>query len=69
MALFSVVTRPATAIAREPTTLSHIPRSVVRRVLSEFPDAAVALRQAIAGRVSQFAERLAPVGDRIRALD
>jgi CRP-like cAMP-binding protein len=69
MALFSAVTRPATAIAREPTTLSHLPRSVMRRVLGEFPDAAIALREAIAGRVSQFAEHIAPVGDRIRALD
>jgi CRP-like cAMP-binding protein len=69
MALFTPVERPATAIAREPTTVSRIARTVMTRVLGEFPDGAAAVHAALGQRVSEFSGRLAPVADRLRALD
>jgi CRP-like cAMP-binding protein len=40
IALIIETLRPATATARDPVTVLRIPRSLFRRVLTEFPDAA-----------------------------
>lgn len=69
MALITPVERGATAVAREPTTVSRLNRAVMLRVLGEFPQAAAALHAAIAARVEEFSAEIAPVGARIRALD
>jgi len=69
LALFTAVERPATAIAREPTQVMKLARSVMRRVLAESPDSAQALAQAIEERLQQFTSELASVGMSLRAID
>jgi cAMP-binding proteins - catabolite gene activator and regulatory subunit of cAMP-dependent protein kinases len=61
LALFAEIKRPATAIAREPSSVTKLPRSVLRRVLIEFPDAAVHLRAVLAKRLNGMAGDLAAV--------
>ncbi|ALA17291.1 MULTISPECIES: cyclic nucleotide-binding domain-containing protein [unclassified Chelatococcus] len=61
LALFAETKRPATAIAREPSSVTKLPRSVLRRVLVEFPDAAVHLRAVFAERLNDMAGDLAAV--------
>ena len=51
LAMFSAVARPVTAIVREPAQVMRLSRSVMRRVLGEFPDSAEAVAQEIAGRL------------------
>lgn len=51
VALFAHTTRPATAIARESTTILKIPTQVMHRVLGEFPDVAVRVQKAMATRL------------------
>lgn len=58
-ALFAEIERPATAIAREMSTVMKLRRSVMARVLAEFPDAAVALRAALSERVRSLSRELA----------
>lgn len=45
IALIVETLRPATATAREPCTVLRIPRTLFRRVLSEFPDAALHIHE------------------------
>ena len=45
IALIIETLRPATATARDPATVLRIPRSLFRRVLTEFPDAAQRIHQ------------------------
>lgn len=61
LALFAETKRPATAIARESSSVTKLPRSVLRRVLVEFPDAAVHLRAVFAERLTGIAGDLAAV--------
>jgi CRP-like cAMP-binding protein len=68
-ALFAEVTRPATAIARETTTAMRLNRSVMTRVLGEFPEAAINLHGAIALRVQVMSNELGGVRDRLTAID
>jgi CRP-like cAMP-binding protein len=69
LAMLAVVERPATAIAREMTTVMRISRTLMERVLLEFPDAAVLLHHAIAERVNAMAEDLERVRWRLAAID
>ncbi|AMJ62149.1 cyclic nucleotide-binding domain-containing protein [Bosea sp. PAMC 26642] len=69
LALFTSVERPVTAIAREPTQVMRLSRSVMRRVLGESPGSAEAIAAAVSERLRQFAEELAPVRDALDALD
>ncbi|WP_332681729.1 cyclic nucleotide-binding domain-containing protein [Bosea sp. (in: a-proteobacteria)] len=69
LALFAALERPATAIAREPTQVMKLSRSVMRRVLAESPDSAEALAQAIEERLKTFTGELASVGMSLRAID
>ncbi|MGL4439439.1 MAG: cyclic nucleotide-binding domain-containing protein [Bosea sp. (in: a-proteobacteria)] len=68
-ALFAEVQRPATAIARETSTVMRLNRSVMARVLGEFPDTAALLHQAISARVQGMAHDLGGVRDRLMAID
>lgn len=50
-ALIAETVRPATALAREPSSVLKISRTLFRRVLSEYPDSALRLRQTLAVRL------------------
>jgi CRP-like cAMP-binding protein len=52
---------PATVIAREPTVLIRIPRSLFRKMLEGYPGAAEKLREVLAGRLNASAGDLAAV--------
>lgn len=60
-ALLTQTTRPATAIAREPTNLLRISRQLFHRVLGEYPRSADALRRSLGARLRQFTSELAAV--------
>jgi CRP-like cAMP-binding protein len=68
-ALFTEVIRPATAIARELSTVMKLPRSVVTRVLVEFPEAAAAIRDAMAERVRGLTAELSGVRRDLSAIE
>jgi CRP-like cAMP-binding protein len=63
-ALFARLARPATATAREPSSVLRITPSLMRRVLEEFPTAAAAIEQALSDELAQLTEGL----DRVRQL-
>ena len=68
-ALFASVKRPVTAVAREPTQVMRLSRSVMRRVLTEFPASAEAVASAISERLRQFTGELGQVQRALDALD
>jgi CRP-like cAMP-binding protein len=61
LALLTQTRRPATAIAREPSTILRISRLLFRRVLHEFPNSAERLRQSVSTTLLQFTGELAAV--------
>jgi CRP-like cAMP-binding protein len=61
LALLTETIRPATAAAVGPTTVIRISRSLFRKVLEEFPDAARLMRDRLAERANQAFEELAAV--------
>lgn len=61
IALLTLTRRPATAIAREPSTVLRISRQLFHRVLQEFPDSAERLRQSLSERLGQFLGELGSV--------
>ncbi|MDP3409334.1 cyclic nucleotide-binding domain-containing protein [Bosea sp. (in: a-proteobacteria)] len=69
IALFTAVARPVTAIAREPTQVMRLSRSVMRRVLAESPDSAQAVAAAISERLRNFVGELTAVQDALAAID
>lgn len=69
MALFTAVERPVTAIAREPTQVMRLSRSVMRRVLGESPQSAQALATALGERLRGFSGELARVRRSLLAID
>jgi CRP-like cAMP-binding protein len=58
MALLTEAKRPATARAREDSTVLRIPRSMFMRMLEGFPDAAQRLRDLLASRTDQWASEM-----------
>ena len=50
--------RPVTATAIEPSTVMRITRSLFRKVLEGFPEAAVLMRDRIAERANEAADEL-----------
>ncbi|ACK49310.1 cyclic nucleotide-binding protein [Methylocella silvestris BL2] len=54
IALITETLRPATAIAREPSTVLRLSQQMFRRVLSEYPQSAERLRLALAARLAEF---------------
>lgn len=69
LALFANVDRPVTAIAREPTQVMKLSRSVMRRVLGESPESARAIASAIGERLRGFTSELKRVQDALSAID
>jgi CRP-like cAMP-binding protein len=63
LALLTETRRPATAIAREPSTVLRISRQLFHRVLLEFPGSAERLRQSLSGSLGQLIGDLAAVRD------
>jgi len=58
LALLTQTLRPATAIAREPSSVLRISRHLFHRVLNEFPASAERLRRALASRLDEFTREL-----------
>jgi CRP-like cAMP-binding protein len=69
LALFTSVERPVTAIAREPTQVMRLSRSVMRRVLGESPASAAAIAGAIGERLRGFVGELSAVQKALNAID
>lgn len=69
MALFAAIARPVTAIAREPTQVMRLSRSVMRRVLAESPASAEAVAAAISERLRSFVGQLSAVQEALTAID
>lgn len=68
-ALFAEIARPATAVAREPSSVLKVSPSLMRRVLEEFPDAAAALQEALSDDLARLGEGLERVRQRLMAVD
>ena len=51
-ALIAETMRPATATAREPSSVLKIARAMFRRVIAEYPDSAVRLHRTLADRLA-----------------
>lgn len=58
MALVTPTRRPATAVAREPSGVLQIPRSLFQRVLAQSPRSAERLRRLLEKRLNGFAQEL-----------
>jgi CRP-like cAMP-binding protein len=58
LALLTETVRPATAVAVESTTVIRISRSLFRKVLEGFPEAAVLMRDQLAQRANQATEEI-----------
>jgi CRP-like cAMP-binding protein len=61
LALLTETTRPATAIAREPSTVIRISRSLFLKMLEGYPDAATTLRDQIAARTAQSMQEMSNI--------
>lgn len=61
LALLTDMVAPATAIAREPTTVVRIPRTLFRKMLEGYPVAAQRLRDLMASRVDAWTRELSTV--------
>ncbi|TVR08084.1 MAG: Crp/Fnr family transcriptional regulator [Salinarimonadaceae bacterium] len=64
-ALFVSGERPATATAREPTTVLRVSIDLMKRVLEEYPDAAAAMHDEIARDLQALTGELAHIGERL----
>lgn len=51
MALITETLRPATVVAREPTSVLKVPRTLYRRILAEYPSSAARVRAGSAARL------------------
>jgi CRP-like cAMP-binding protein len=69
IALIVETARPATAIVREAGTLLRLTRANFRRVLEEYPEAAIALRDELAARMGGLAGQLGRIRRTLLALD
>ncbi|MDQ0474656.1 cyclic nucleotide-binding domain-containing protein [Labrys wisconsinensis] len=69
LALISETRRPATAVAREPTTVLRISRPMFRRTLEEYPQVAQRLAGALRERVLGMSKDLSAVRRRLTDLD
>lgn len=66
LALLTDMVCPATAIAKEPTTVIRISRNLFRKMLEGYPAAAVKLREIMAARLDAWTREL---GDLQRKMD
>lgn len=68
-ALFTRISRPATATAQEASTVIRVTPSLMRRVLEEFPDAAAAMQDAMAAELARLSQGLERVRQKLIAID
>ena len=68
-ALFAAIERPATATASEPSGVLRIPPALMRRVLEEFPEAALAIQDELTSELAGLTEGLERVRQRLVAID
>jgi len=68
-ALFTRIVRPATAKAQEASTVIRVTPSLMRRVLEEFPAAAAAMHDAMAGELDRLTQGLERVRQKLIAID
>ena len=61
IALLAETVRPATAVAREPSTVIRISRSLFLKMLEGYPDAAIKLREQAAARAEQTMKEIGNV--------
>ena len=61
LALITETKRPATATAREPSTVIRIPRSLFLKMLEGYPDAAQSLRDSIVARAQQAMSEMSDI--------
>jgi CRP-like cAMP-binding protein len=61
LALLVETSRPATAVAREPSTVIRISRSLFLKMLEGYPDAAQTLRDQIAARTEQSMKEMVDI--------
>ena len=69
LALLTEITRPATAIAREPSTVIRISRSLFLKMLEGYPEAAIKLREQVATRAQQAMQEITNVRAMLGASD
>ncbi len=65
LALLTEMVSPATAIAKEPTVVIRISRSLFRKMLEGYPDAAKVLRDNMVERLADWTQELAAVKKKI----
>jgi CRP-like cAMP-binding protein len=65
LALLTDMVCPATAIAKEPTTVIRISRSLFRKMLEGYPETAVKLREILAARLDVWTRELGAVQQKI----
>jgi CRP-like cAMP-binding protein len=65
LALMAETTRPATAIARGPSAVIRISRSLFLKMLESYPEAAMKLREQLSTRVAQAAKDFSSVRARL----
>jgi len=61
LALLTETTRPGTAVAREPSTVIRISRSLFLKMLEGYPEAATKLREQLAARTQQSIQEIGNV--------
>src|SRR5690349_11322421 len=64
-ALFTRISRPATATAQEASTVIRVTPSLMRRVLEEFPKAAAAIQDAMAEELDRLTQGLEQVRQKL----
>lgn len=69
VALLTDTVRPATAVAREASTILRISRSLFLKTLESFPDAAQNLRNSFAARTDQWTRELGNVKQALDGID
>jgi CRP-like cAMP-binding protein len=69
LALITETKRPATAIAREPTTVLRLSRPMFRRTLEEYPQLAQRLAADLRHRVTGLSDELARVKTALKHVD
>jgi CRP-like cAMP-binding protein len=67
LALLAETQRPATAVAREPSTVIRISRSLFLKMLEGYPDAALKLREQFATRAEQSVQEIGQIRSRLDA--
>ncbi len=67
LALLTDTSRPATAVAREPSTVIRISRSLFLKMLEGYPDAAQTLRDQIAARTEQSLKEMTDIRSQLDA--